>query len=116
MPGHVTTAATVGHPAVYTDRPDFPPPAALDSAPTPVGLATWRLEMDMHFDYTMASKALATAILNSVGASNQAALKVPFHLKSLHFLTPQEMVDETLHPPACCAYRARPAKVTGSLT
>jgi hypothetical protein len=71
-----------------------PPPAALDPAATPVELATWRLEMDMHFDYTMASKALATAILDSVGASNQAALKVSFHPTPLHFLTPQEMVDE----------------------
>ena len=97
MPGHVTTAATAGHPAVYKDRPDFSPPAALDPAATPVELATWRLEMDMHFDYTMASKALATAILDSVGASNQAALKVTFHPKPLHFLTPQEMVDEMLH-------------------
>jgi hypothetical protein len=61
-----------------------------------VELATWRLEMDMHFDYTMATKALATAILDSVGASNQAALKVAFHPKPLHFLTPQEIVDEML--------------------
>jgi hypothetical protein len=27
MPGHITTAATPGHPAVYKDRPDFSPPA-----------------------------------------------------------------------------------------
>jgi hypothetical protein len=52
--------------------------------------------MDMHFDYTMASKALATAKLDSVGASNQAALKVTFHPTPLHFLTLQEMVDEML--------------------
>jgi hypothetical protein len=42
----------------------------------------------------MASKALANAILDIVGASNKAALKVTFHPKPLHFLTPQEMVDE----------------------
>ncbi len=97
LPGHITTPATVGHPAVYKDRPEFTPPAALDPAATPVELAHWRLEMDMHFDYTMASKALATAILDSVGASNQAALKVAFHPTPLHFLTPQQMVDEMLH-------------------
>jgi hypothetical protein len=78
-------------------------------------LTTWRLEMDMHFDYTMASKALATAILDSVGASNQAALKVAFHPKPLYFLTPQEMVDEMLRRHAALT-RARPAKVTGSPT
>jgi hypothetical protein len=33
LPGHVTTAATAGHhPAVYKDRPDFTPSAALDPA------------------------------------------------------------------------------------
>jgi hypothetical protein len=59
-----------------------------------VELANWRLEMDMHFAYTMVDKALATAILDSVGASNKAALKVAFNSKPPYFLTPQEMFDE----------------------
>ena len=46
MPGHITTAATPG---------DFSPPAALAATATPVELTTWRLEMDMYFDHTMAS-------------------------------------------------------------
>ena len=94
MPGHITTPATPGHPAVYKARPDFTPPADLDAAATAVELATWRLEMEMHFAYTMANKALATAILDSVGESNKAALKVAFHPRPLHFLTPIEMVTE----------------------
>ena len=95
MPGHITTPATPGHPAVYRARPDFTPPVALDPAATPVELVNWRLEMDMHFAYTMANKALVTAILDSVGASiNKAALKVAFHPRPLHFLTPIEMVTE----------------------
>ncbi len=48
-------------------------------------LVNWRLEMEMHFAYTMANKALATAILDSVGESNN---------RPLHFLTPIEMVTE----------------------
>jgi hypothetical protein len=78
--------------------PDFTPSAPLDPAATPVELelANWRMEMDIHFAYFMASKALVTAILDSVGASNQAALKVTFQLTPLHFLTPQEMVNEML--------------------
>jgi hypothetical protein len=54
MPGHITTPATTGNPAVYKDRPDYTPPAALqvDPAATAVELANWRLEMDMHFAYT----------------------------------------------------------------
>ncbi len=65
---HITTPATPGHPAVYKA-----PPAALDLDPaaTTVELANWRLEMDMHFAYIMANKALATAILDSVGESNK---------------------------------------------
>jgi hypothetical protein len=59
-----------------------------------VELVNWRLEMDMHFAYAMANKALATAILDSVGESNKAALKVAFHPRLLHFLTPIEMVTE----------------------
>ena len=88
MPGHITTPAAGTTAAVYKARPDFTPPAALDPAASPVDLATWRLEMDMHFAYALASKALATAILDSLGASNQAALKVAYHPRLLHFLTP----------------------------
>jgi hypothetical protein len=98
LPGHVTSRPLlVTLRSISTKaRPDFTPPAALDPAATAVEMADGRLEMDMHFDYSMASKALATAILDSVGASNQAALKVAFHPKPLHFLTQQEMVDEML--------------------
>ena len=94
MPGHITTPAAPGHPAVYKARPDFTPPVALNPAATPVELVNWRLEMDMHFAYAMANKALATAILDSVGESNKAALKVAYHPRLLHFLTPLEMVTE----------------------
>ncbi len=90
----VTRPAAAGNPAVYKARPDFTPPAALDPAATAVESANWRLEMDMHFEYTMANKALATAILDSVGESNKAALKVAFHPHPLHFLTPLEMITE----------------------
>jgi hypothetical protein len=44
----------------------------------------------------MANKALATTILDSVGESNMVALKVAFHPRPLHFLTPIEMVTEML--------------------
>jgi hypothetical protein len=53
--------------AVYKARPDFTPPVALDPAATAVELANWHLEMDMPFAYTIFDKALATAILDSVG-------------------------------------------------
>jgi hypothetical protein len=96
------------------DQPDFTPPAVLDPAATPVELVNWRLEMDTHFAYTMANKALATAILDSVGASNKAALKVAFHPRPLHFLTPIEMVTEMFRKHAALTGPPRPAKATGS--
>ena len=113
MPGHVTTAATAGHAAVYKDRPDFSAPVALDPAATPVEWANWRLEMDMHFAYTMASKALATAILDSVGESNKAVLKVAFHPRPLHCFDTNRNGHQNV-PEACCAHRAGPTKGTGS--
>ena len=63
MPGH-TTPATANQAAVYKARPDFSPPAALDPAASPVDLANWRLEMDMHFAYAMAQKARRTKLLS----------------------------------------------------
>jgi hypothetical protein len=86
MPGHLTRQAAASQAAAYRARPDFTPPAALDPAATSVELVNWRLEMNMHFAYAMANKALATAILDSVGEFNKAALKVAFHPRLLHFL------------------------------
>ncbi len=65
IPGHITNAAQVlagTHPPQYRARPDFDPPATLDPVATAVDLANWRLEMDMHFAYTMAQNALALAL------------------------------------------------------
>ena len=88
IPGSITNAAQVlagTHPPQYRARPDFDPPAALDPAATAVDLANWRLEMDMHFAYTMAQNALALALLDSVGAANKASLKAEYHSTPLHF-------------------------------
>ena len=91
IPGHTTGPATA---IVYRARPDYTPPAALDPAATAVELANWRLEMQMHFAYTKAQSVLATAILDSIGLANHAALKVAHHPTPLHFLTPIQMVEE----------------------
>ncbi len=75
IPGNIVNAAQVlagTHPPQYRARPDFDPPVALDPAATPVELANWRLEMDMHFAYTLAQNALSLALLDSVGVSPHA--------------------------------------------
>ena len=95
IPGNLVNAAQVlagTHPPQYRARPDFDPPVALDPAATPVELANWRLEMDMHFAYTLAQNALSLALLDSVGPANKASLKVEFHPVPLHFLTPRQIV------------------------
>jgi hypothetical protein len=91
IPGHTTGPATS---LVYRDRPDYSAPAALAPTATAVELVNWRLEMQMHFAYTAAQSALATAILDSVGLANQAALKVAHHPTLPHFLSPLQMVEE----------------------
>ena len=70
VPGNITNQAAVlaqGDAPQYRARPDFDPPAALDAAATAVDLANWKLEMDMHFAYTLAQNALSLALLASVG-------------------------------------------------
>jgi hypothetical protein len=84
IPGRTTGPANQ---FAYRARPDCSAPAALDPTATAVELANWRLEMQMHFAYTTAQSALATAILDSVGLANQAALKVAHHPTPLHFLS-----------------------------
>jgi hypothetical protein len=91
IPGHTTGPATQ---LVYRARPDYSAPAALDLQATAVDLANWRLELQMHFAYTTAQLVLATAILDSIGLANQAALKVAHHPTPLHFLSPLQMVEE----------------------
>ncbi len=77
----------------YRARPDFDPPAALDLATTAVELSSWKLEMDMHFAYTLAQNALSLALPDSVGPVNKTLLKVEYTPTPLHFLTPRQIVD-----------------------
>jgi hypothetical protein len=96
IPGNIVNLVAVlaqGTAPQYRARSDFDPPAALDPQATTVELAQWRLEMDMHFAYTLAQNALALALLDSVGPANQASLKVQFHPTPLHFLTPLQIVE-----------------------
>jgi hypothetical protein len=96
IPGNISNPAQVlagSHPPAYRARPDYDPPAAIDKAPTAVELSAWKLEMDMHFAYTLAQNTLSDALLASVGPVNQNLLKVEFHTTPLHFLTPRQIVD-----------------------
>ena len=96
VPGNITNLAAVlarGDAPQYRARPDFDPPAALDPAATAVELANWKLEMDMHFAYTLAQNTLSLALLASVGPVNTTLLKVAYTPTPLHFLTPRQIVD-----------------------
>ncbi len=74
-------------------RPDYDPHAAIDKANTAVELLEWKMEMDMHFVYTLAQNTLSKALLASVGPLNKTLLKVDFHPTPLHFLNPRQIVD-----------------------
>ncbi len=96
VPGNITNTAQVlagSHPPAYRPRPDFDPPVALDPAATAVELANWKLEMDMHFAYTLALNSLSLALLASVGPVNTTLLKVAYTPTPLHFLTPRQIID-----------------------
>ena len=96
VPGNITNPAQVlagSHPPAYRPRPDYDPPVALDPAATAVELANWKLEMDMHFAYTLALNSLSLALLASVGPVNTTLLKVAYTPTPLHFLTPRQIID-----------------------
>jgi hypothetical protein len=76
-----------------TARPDYDPPAALAPTATAVELSAWKLEMDLHFAYTLAQNALTLALMDSVGPVNKTLLKVAFNPTPLHFLTPRQIID-----------------------
>ncbi len=101
IPGNLANQAQVlagTHPPAYRPRPDYDPPAAINKAATAVELSEWKMEMDMHFAYTLAQTTLSDALLASVGPVNQTLLKVEFHPTPLHFLTPRQIVDCILKP------------------
>ena len=106
VPGNITNLAAVlarGDAPQYRTRPDFDPPAALDPAATAVELANWKLEMDMHFAYTLAQNTLSLALLASVGPVN-----IHDSFKSRVYSYPSPLP----HPPPDCrlhVYQARAA-------
>jgi hypothetical protein len=77
----------------YRAQPDFDPPVALDPAATAVELANWKLEMDMHFAYTLAQNTHTLALMSSVGPVNKTLLKVEYTPNPLHFLTLRQIID-----------------------
>ncbi len=96
VPGNITNLADVLANAAapqHRARPDFTPPVALDPAATAVELSAWKLEMDMHFAYTLAQNALSLALMDSVGPVNKTLLKVEYTPTPLHFLTPRQIID-----------------------
>jgi hypothetical protein len=95
VPGNITNLAAV---LARGDAPQYraltsTPPAALDPAATAEEMAIWKLEMDMHFAYTLAQNTLSLALMASVGPVNNTLLKVEYTPTPLHFLTPRQIID-----------------------
>jgi hypothetical protein len=95
-PGNIANPAQVlagTRPSAYRPKPDYDPPAAIDKAATAVELFAWKMEMDMHFAYTLAQNTLSDALLASARPVNKTLLKVEFQPTPLHFLNPRQIVD-----------------------
>jgi hypothetical protein len=66
-------------------------------------VSIYREEVTRHTDYTLASKVLAKAILDSIGDKNQVLLKTLLPTLKIYSLTPRKIVDamygdEARHP------------------
>jgi hypothetical protein len=88
IPGNIVNQAAVlaqGAAPQYRARPDFDPPADLDPQATTAEMATWRLEMDMHFAYNLAQNASALALLDKWDQPTKRHLKCSFILRPCIF-------------------------------
>jgi hypothetical protein len=56
-------------------------------------VSIYRADVTRHTDYTLASKALAKALLDSIGDKNQVLLKTLHPTLKIYSLTPRKIVD-----------------------
>jgi hypothetical protein len=91
VPGNITNVAAVsqGDPSQY--RGDMPAQHANNAAAAVVSI--YREEAVRHRDFSKASSALTTALLDSVGETNRTYLRTTFPTLKSYMLTPRQVVD-----------------------
>ena len=96
LPDNTTNAAQVlagTHPRTIRARPTWDMPAAHSNSAGAAVVSLYKEEAARHRDFTIASSALATALLDSVGEVNRNILKTAFPTLKTYMLSPRQVID-----------------------
>jgi hypothetical protein len=96
QPKNLTNTAQVlagTHAGAYRARPTWDMPNAHANNAASAVVSIYRQEVTHHTDYTLTSKALAKALLDSIGDKNQVLLKTLHPTLKTYSLTPRQIVD-----------------------
>ena len=98
IPANLTNPIDVaaGQPAVYRDRPNWDMPAAHAGNAASGAVNIHRMLMAKYNDFSLASSALNTALLVSIGDVNQNILRTTFPALKPYMLTPIQIVTTML--------------------
>jgi hypothetical protein len=95
-PDNTTNAAQVlagTHPPTIRARPTWDMPAAHPNNAAAAVVSLYKEETARHRDFSMASSALTTALLVSVGEANRNTLKTAFPTLKTYMLSPRQVID-----------------------
>ena len=96
QPENLTNTAQVlagSHAAVYRARPTWGMPATHAGNAASATVSIYRQELTRFNEYTLASKALAKVLLDSIGEKNQVLLKTLHPTLKIYAFTPRHIVD-----------------------
>jgi hypothetical protein len=95
VPGNITNPAGVaqGDPPQFRARPTWDMPAVHPNNAAAAVVSIYREEATKHRDFSKASSALTTALLDSVGEANRTYLRTAFPALKSYMLTPRQVVD-----------------------
>ena len=96
LPDNTTNAAQVlagTHPRNIRARPTWDMPTAHSNSAAAAVVSLYKEEAARHRDFTIASSALATALLDSVGEVNRNILKTAFPTLKTYMLSPRQVID-----------------------
>jgi len=98
VPANLTNPVDVaaGQPAVYRQRPNWDMPAAHAGNAASGAVNLHRMLMAKYNDFSLASSALNTALLASIGDVNQNILRTTFPALKPYMLTPLQIVTTML--------------------
>jgi hypothetical protein len=96
LPDNITNAAQVlagTHPPNIRAHPTWDMPAAHANNAAAAVVSLYKEEAARHRDFSMASSALTTALLVSVGETNRNILKTAFPTLKTYMLSPRQVID-----------------------